>query len=73
MRLEIRFDSTRGSGKTHGALDLNGALGDPVFAARDGRVAIAEQNWGAMGNTVIIDHGDGDYTDRFPYSCVCQH
>jgi len=57
-----RFDSTRGSGKTHGALDLNALLGDPVFAARDGRVAIAEKNWGAMGNTVIIDHGDGDYT-----------
>jgi hypothetical protein len=34
-----RFDSSRGSGgKSHGALDLNGKVGDPVFAAMDGKV-----------------------------------
>lgn len=57
-----RFDSSRGNGKQHGALDLNGTVGQPVFAARDGRVAIAAKGWGNMGNTVVIDHGDGDYT-----------
>jgi murein DD-endopeptidase MepM/ murein hydrolase activator NlpD len=57
-----RFDSSRGGGKKHGALDLNGTVGQPVFAAREGRVAIAAIGWGNMGNTVIIDHGDGDYT-----------
>jgi murein DD-endopeptidase MepM/ murein hydrolase activator NlpD len=57
-----RFDSSREGGKKHGALDLNAHVGDPVYAARDGRVAIAEKDWGKMGNTVIIDHGDGDYT-----------
>ena len=52
----------RENGKKHGALDLNGAVGDPVFAALDGLVAVASLNWGAMGNTVIIDHGAGAYT-----------
>jgi murein DD-endopeptidase MepM/ murein hydrolase activator NlpD len=57
-----RFDSSRGSGKKHGALDLNGRVGDPVYASLDGRIAVAQLNWGAMGNTVIIDHGSGAYT-----------
>jgi murein DD-endopeptidase MepM/ murein hydrolase activator NlpD len=57
-----RFDSSRGSGKKHGALDLNGQVGDAVFAALDGRVAIAQLGWGNLGNTVIIDHEAGAYT-----------
>src|SRR5438270_5565923 len=56
------FDSTRAGGKKHGALDLNGSVGDPVFASLDGKVAVAQKNWGAMGNTVIIDHAAGAYT-----------
>lgn len=57
-----RFDSNRGSGKKHGALDLNGRVGDPVFASLEGKVGVAQLNWGEMGNTVIIDHGAGAYT-----------
>ena len=57
-----RFDSQRGSGKKHGALDLNGRVGDPVYASLDGRAAVAQVGWGQMGNTVIIDHGSGAYT-----------
>ncbi len=57
-----RFDSSRGNGKAHGALDLNAKLGDAVFASLDGRVAVAQKDWGAMGHTVIIDHGSGAYT-----------
>jgi murein DD-endopeptidase MepM/ murein hydrolase activator NlpD len=57
-----RFDSQRGSGKKHGALDLNGKVGDPVYASLDGRAAVAQSGWGQMGNTVIIDHGSGAYT-----------
>src|SRR5438045_3996253 len=54
-----RFDSNRGTGKKHGALDLNGKLGDAVLASLSGRVAVAQTAWGEMGNTVIIDHGAG--------------
>jgi len=57
-----RFNSSRGADKKHGALDLNARLGDTVSASLDGRVAVAEYAWGAMGNTVIIDHGSGAYT-----------
>ena len=57
-----RFDSSRGSGKKHGALDLNGQVGQVVYASLDGKVAVAQMGWGAMGNTVIIDHGAGAYT-----------
>jgi murein DD-endopeptidase MepM/ murein hydrolase activator NlpD len=57
-----RFDSTRSGGRKHGGLDLNGKLGDPVFASLDGTAAVAQMGWGARGNTVIIDHGSGAYT-----------
>lgn len=57
-----RFDSSRAGGKKHGALDLNGTLGDPVLASLDGKVAVADPAWGNMGGTVIIDHGSGAYT-----------
>jgi murein DD-endopeptidase MepM/ murein hydrolase activator NlpD len=57
-----RFDSSRGNGKKHGALDLNGVVGDQVYASLEGSVAVAAMKWGAMGNTVILDHGSGAYT-----------
>jgi murein DD-endopeptidase MepM/ murein hydrolase activator NlpD len=57
-----RFDSPRSGGKKHGALDLNGKLGESIFAALDGRVAVADASWGRMGGTIILDHGAGAYT-----------
>jgi murein DD-endopeptidase MepM/ murein hydrolase activator NlpD len=56
-----RFDSGR-SGRRHGALDLNSSEGTDVFAVRDGRAAVAASDWGVLGNTVIVDHGDGEYS-----------
>ena len=70
------FDSPRGSGKLHGALDLNtmpisGEAGEEVFPVRGGLVVIAAVLWQGkdkngkelgLGSTVMIDHGDGDYT-----------
>lgn len=57
-----RFDSDRRGGKKHGALDLNSKVGEPVYAALEGRAAVAAKDWDAMGHTVIIDHGAGAYT-----------
>jgi murein DD-endopeptidase MepM/ murein hydrolase activator NlpD len=57
-----RFNSDRASGKQHGALDLNSSVGTAVYAALGGKVAVAAMGWDKMGNTVIIDHGEGAYT-----------
>lgn len=45
----------------HAAVDLNGSLGETVFAVADGKV-ITAGDWGKLGHTVIIDHLDGGYT-----------
>jgi len=57
-----RFDSGRAGGHRHGALDLNSSEGSDVFAVRAGRAAVAASNWGVLGSTVILDHGDGEYS-----------
>lgn len=57
-----RFNSDREGGKKHGALDLNSTLHQKVLASLDGKVSVAQKDWGQMGHTVIIDHGEGAYT-----------
>lgn len=42
----------------HDGLDIDGRTGDPVFAARDGRVQFSGWRNG-YGHTVILDHGRG--------------
>jgi murein DD-endopeptidase MepM/ murein hydrolase activator NlpD len=47
----------------HGAVDLNGWVGEPVFAVASARVVLAARSdWGKLGKTVILDHLDGGYT-----------
>jgi murein DD-endopeptidase MepM/ murein hydrolase activator NlpD len=47
----------------HGAVDLNGALGEPVYAVASGKVLVAARSdWGKLGRTVVVDHRDGGYT-----------
>src|SRR2546430_5960820 len=47
----------------HGALDLNGSVGEPVYAVANGKVVVAARSdWGKLGRTVVIDHRDGGYT-----------
>ena len=48
-----RFDSSRAGGKKHGALELNGILGDPVFASLAGKVAVADPAWGNRGEPCL--------------------
>jgi murein DD-endopeptidase MepM/ murein hydrolase activator NlpD len=45
----------------HTGLDFFGAIGDPIFAAAAGKVALAEE-LRVRGKTTIIDHGWGVYT-----------
>jgi murein DD-endopeptidase MepM/ murein hydrolase activator NlpD len=48
----------------HGAVDLNGRVGESVFAVANGKVIVAQgrSDWGKLGKTVILDHLDGGYT-----------
>src|SRR5499426_4577544 len=56
------FEAARGHG-IHGAIDLNGTLGEPVFASAAGRVVVAARSeWGKLGRAVVIDHQDGGHT-----------
>jgi hypothetical protein len=56
------FEAARANG-IHGAVDLDGYLGEPVFAVVDGKVQLAvESDRGKLGKTVVVDHLDGGYT-----------
>ena len=45
-------------GRQHTGIDIDGAAGDPIFAAADGVVVSAQEGEG-YGNLVVIDHGGG--------------
>jgi murein DD-endopeptidase MepM/ murein hydrolase activator NlpD len=45
----------------HAGVDLDGEVGDPVYAVADGQVILSEALQ-VRGNTVILDHGLGVYT-----------
>lgn len=62
-----RMTSNRGQSKKHNALDINSAEGATEVAAMPGMVAVSADwdpnNEGKnMGQVIIIDHEDGDYT-----------
>lgn len=43
----------------HAGIDIGGERGDPVLAARSGRVVYCGSGMRGYGRTVILDHGDG--------------
>ncbi len=47
-----------GTTRMHNGVDMGGAMGDPIWASKDGVVIDAGWN-GGYGNAVVIDHGDG--------------
>lgn len=44
--------------KLHTGIDINGSTGQPIVAAADGEVILA-QTYGGYGRAVVIDHGGG--------------
>lgn len=48
-----------GYSRLHGGLDIGGRQGQPIVATKEGEVIMARVN-GGYGNTIIIDHGNGD-------------
>ncbi|MBG9793057.1 membrane protein [Paenibacillus dendritiformis] len=55
-RFGSRSDPFHGSSAFHAGLDIGGDMGDPVYAAADGKV-IASSYDKMKGNYLIIDHG----------------
>ena len=53
-----RLHPVLGYYRMHSGLDIGGAMGQPIFAAKEGTVIRAGWN-GGYGNTVVIDHGGG--------------
>ena len=53
-----RIHPILGGRRMHNGLDQRAATGDPIHAAANGRVILAEW-WGGYGRTVVIDHGGG--------------
>jgi murein DD-endopeptidase MepM/ murein hydrolase activator NlpD len=47
-----------GTTRFHSGVDIDGACGQPIFAAEDGTVLSAGSN-GGYGLATVIDHGDG--------------
>ncbi|MDJ0792269.1 MAG: peptidoglycan DD-metalloendopeptidase family protein [Acidimicrobiia bacterium] len=57
----MRVHPITGQNRMHNGLDMNGATGDPIRAAKSGTVILAGVK-GGYGNTVMIDHGGGMVT-----------
>ena len=53
----------------HGGTDFRAAVGTPVIAANDGVVVIAKDRYYA-GGSVVIDHGEGIYTQYYHLSAL---
>ena len=53
----------------HLGLDLDGKIGDPIFAANAGRIVVASERF-YSGGTVVVDHGQGLFTMYFHMSRI---
>ena len=53
-----RIHPILGGRRLHTGIDLGSATGQPIHAAANGTVILAE-TWGGYGRTVVIDHGGG--------------
>jgi murein DD-endopeptidase MepM/ murein hydrolase activator NlpD len=61
-RVWIKYNGQRGKPGIHYGLDFGADQGTPIFAAGDGVVKYA-RNGALIGNTIIIDHGLGLFSD----------
>lgn len=53
------FATPRSGGRTHGGVDIQGNVGDPIVSFAPGQVTMAAERRGAAGNMIVIKHDDG--------------
>jgi murein DD-endopeptidase MepM/ murein hydrolase activator NlpD len=56
------FDAPRDGGRKHRGIDISGPLGTPILAVAEGVVVIRSTDKGGYGRQVVIDHGNGFFT-----------
>ncbi len=54
----VRYDPFNGGAAMHAGLDMAGSMGEPIYAAADGKVGLAGRANG-YGNVVELEHGKG--------------
>lgn len=54
----MRIHPVLGYRRLHGGIDIGGYMGQPIYAAKEGRVILASVK-GGYGNTIVLDHGNG--------------
>jgi murein DD-endopeptidase MepM/ murein hydrolase activator NlpD len=65
---DLRLFNGKKQGQHYG-MDLDGRIGDPVYAANDGKVVMARNNY-AAGRTVVLHHGGDLYTTYLHLSAI---
>ena len=61
---EFEWRNYKNSRKFHKAIDINGGLGEPIFAANNGTVIESKYDYkGGGGNLIYIDHNNGYVTE----------
>lgn len=61
-----RFHPVYHQNHLHSGIDLNGPVGEPVYATGDGVVEAVEINFYGYGNCIVINHGFG-YKTRYAH------
>jgi len=61
----------------HGAIDINGNIGDKVVAAREGKVIKVAYQYNGAGNYIVLEHNIGEKVYWTTYmhlssTCVCE-
>lgn len=65
-RITSQYGDTSGRTSPHKGIDIGasvrGVSGDPIYAAADGKVVLAQYGNASAGNWIMIYHGNGLYT-----------
>ena len=56
-----------GEWKNHNGIDFAANVGTPVYAVKDGKVALCKKNDNIFGNYIILEHDNGSMTSVYAH------